>query len=390
MVCQQASASEYWLVFHAGTEIFVALCHGCSSWKEKAMTIELEPVVQSLNASFKDQCAAELDRAAHLFQKYELANTWRFPGYRRRHRCLRQLTGVLPITPVIPPWWEVVPWYIDEPLRGLLLSISPDEFYQGCLTAEREEILLRLRASHPEWGLQRSPRITRILQAMLKEGKDHPSYKLFVNRGTKRWKNTALIVSVHPWDLLTFGCGKSYSSCQHLEHGDSNEQLPANLLDSGLAVAYVANLGENRWQPKRMEARVLLRLLQNGQGKRGILIDRFYGDVGYIETMRQHLTRLIRHHGLGVWQPLHYYEHTATRSYEHLLSFDAYGPLQHFQDYPTPYLDQAKHRHGDLCSWIARYRHWNLYHALEAQVVEIAGSLTEKAQPDAHEEDALF
>jgi hypothetical protein len=295
----------------------------------------------------------DLARAERLYEStYSQANSIPFPGYRSRHRYLLNLCGVHPLimAPQLPPWWQEILLLAPTEVQPVLSQLSAHDFYQGQLNktlfAQLKETG-RACTSTPGWA--RSPRLGKILSSFLPTA--HPLYKQFELRGCKLQENIQLVVSAHPWDVLTMGTSRHYATCQDItgqgEGAYQNKLLPANLLDSGMLVAYIADEPFDRWCIRRMQTRTILRLLWSKQTRKwGVLIDRFYGDVGQMKAMHYTLALLLQQHGLALWCPPFYYQYqqgiyvpVATPN-DPLL--DVRGPQQRFGPYALPYLDQTR------------------------------------------------
>ena len=315
-------------------------------------------------------------QTAHLYDRsYSEASRYPFPGYQRRDSRLLQLCGVTPLVPLLPAWWSDVVQLSPEPLRSLLSHLPAEDFYRGCLgerlVLEMESLVGSLRP-RPIWA--RSPRLGKILLAFLPGGASHPLYRRYQERGSKNWLDLELVVSAHPWDILSMGSGSGFSTCQDLFGGDLawvfNEKLPANLLDGGMAVAYVQQAGGDRWASRRMQARAIVRLLRSADGRDGILIDRCYGDSGRREALLAQLATLLAEAGLPLWIPPWY--NTRGRVTESAgQAFPAYGPYQDFKGLPLPYLDQADSNqdfYWEPWSYCPR----RTFHRLTSSVIEAA------------------
>ncbi|MBE3568417.1 MAG: hypothetical protein IMW90_22090 [Thermogemmatispora sp.] len=317
--------------------------------------------------------ADELEQARARYEKFSLARTVPFPGYRRRHAILRRLCGVYPCRRSIPHWWYTMLDELvsscssaDTPLIDLLREIGEEEFYGGCLlgthVVDFKELGSRF-VSRPAWS--RSPRLARILQAFGQKAMTDEErqrflhlYQRYQNRGGKE-EQPVFIVSAHAWDILSMGSGKSYRTCQALD-GDAvqRRQLPANLLDSGMLVAYIPSSLEaiqDRWTLQRMQARCILRLLFC-RHRWLIYIDRCYGDTSLSDSLRKGITQLLQQHGITYW-------------YRGLFPFSeeddyclAKGPLQFFPG-PLfyPYLDAE-------LMWHEVYQRGRTYHRLQGSL----------------------
>ena len=308
--------------------------------------------------------ASDLARARkRYYSYYSQADSISFPGYRPRHRILRSLCGVYPCERPLPDWWrqELPPLLAEQELRTLLAHVTNDDFYLGRLSDQLARELKQLGQRYdktPPWA--RSPRLGKILLASLPGGASHPLYARYQDRGTKQHESDrAVIVSAHPWDILSMGCSRHFSTCQALDGEnddakDYNDRLPANLLDSGMAVAYVPEADDdNRWELERMQARVILRLMRTRGGIWGVLIDRFYGDQGLCLAMEASLESLLKRAGLPRWVPAHYYRDWEVFHASEEGTVSVYGPLQDFSSYSTPDLDQ--NRFDDGFDWATIY-----------------------------------
>ena len=317
----------------------------------------------------------DIRQTAHLYDRsYSEASRYPFPGYQRRDSRILRFCGVAPLVPLLPAWWSDVVALAPEPLRSLLSRLPAEDFYRGCLgerlTLEMESLVGSLR---PKQAWARSPPLGKILLTFL-PGKRHPLYRRYQERGSKTWLNLELVVSAHPWDILSMGSGCGFSTCQDLFGGDLawvfNEKLPANLLDSGMAVAYVQQAGGDRWASKRMQARAIVRLLRSADGRDGILIDRCYGDPGRREALLAQLAAQFAQARLPLWIPPWY--NTRGRVSESLgQALPAYGPYQDFKGLPLPYLDQADSNQDFYWeSW--SFCPLRTFHRLTSSVIEAA------------------
>jgi hypothetical protein len=262
------------------------------------------------------------------------AETWPFPGYQTRHRLLRQLCQVTPIKPVLPPWWSELCQVLPSNLAATFQSLTPEEFAEGLLTPAHHDQIKR-----QQWG--RSPRLGRILSQALPQKEKHPLFQRFIARGTSHWQKKHMVISVHPWDIITMGSGKGYKTCLHLHHGEWRDGLPATLRDSGLAVCYVVGPSQSRWLVERMEARVLLRLAKS-QTHWGVVLDRFYGDGALIQAMKTALLTILAQTGLSLWIPTPYETSTGDLKISTQQGFSVQGLPQHFGFYPLPLLNQPE------------------------------------------------
>nr|BBH92272.1 hypothetical protein KTA_04710 [Thermogemmatispora argillosa] len=310
-----------------------------------------DTTLASFAGTLADMPADELAQACVRYERFSLARTVPFPGYRRRHAILRRLCGVYPCRRSIPDWWysmlnELPSSSTDSSLIRLLEEIEEEEFYGGCLLGTRAVHFKELGnrfAPRPAWA--QSPRLARILQAlgqgeMTEEARQRflGWYQLYLNRGSKE-EQRVFIVSAHAWDVLSMGSGKGYRTCQALD-GDAPQcrRLPTNLLDSGMLVAYVpASLEaiQDRWTLRRMEARCILRLLFCPRFRRWIIyIDRCYGDVSLVQALREGIVQQLQQRGIAYWWP-----DLSPSSLEDD-DFLVEGPLQFFPaPFSWPYLD---------------------------------------------------
>ncbi|MBO0783619.1 MAG: hypothetical protein J2P37_32815, partial [Ktedonobacteraceae bacterium] len=174
-------------------------------------------------------------------------------------------------------------------------------------------------------------------KAVLPPGERQWRISQYEQRGCSDWERLQMVISTHPWDILTIGAGKGYRSCQHLIDGEQREHLPANLLDQAMLVAYVTDPTQNRWEIKRMYARIIVRLLRSERGW-GILLDRGYGDRGYELALRTTLERHILAKGFPLWEAS---SSLRSQGFQIRSAFYATGPLQRFLSYNMPYLDQV-------------------------------------------------
>ena len=303
-----------------------------------------------------DVSAKDLNTSRSLYSSYySQTRDWPFPGYRQRHRRLLALCGVLQLTaPPLPAWWHKILALAPDEVRGVLSTMPAWDLYQGQLNPEHfAQLKERAGDVQEKPGWARSPRLSRILASFLPGEKQHELYRQFEQRGNKLKADTPLVVSAHPWDILSMGCSRHFSTCQDLTGKAEgahyqNAMLPANLLDNGMVVAYTPDEGSSdRWDLQHMHTRTILRLLWSpGARNWGVLIDRFYGDAGQMEAIRHTLALRFAQLGLAHFSPPRYYQHKQgvfldVASPSDML-LDARGPRQPFGDHPNPYLDQYR------------------------------------------------
>jgi hypothetical protein len=314
---------------------------------------------------------------------YSSAYLLPFPGYRKRHPILQQLCGVQPMAPQLPAWWNDIVALMPECLRPLMERLPAADFYAGKLNPTLEQELRALGkqfATPPTWA--RSPRLGKLLLAMLSDA-SHPLYRRYEQRGYKRWQDVQIVISAHPWDILTMGTSEHFVTCQDLFGREAaaifNEKLPANLLDSGMVVAYVQKACEDRWKIGRMKARIILRLLRTRRDHYGILLDRSYGDAGLATGLITQLDALIAACGLAHWMPPNY------KGHEGIVvcldqPFPAYGLPQQFHGLPLPYLDQGD-MNQDFYWEPCQPMGGASSHRLHAAVVEVPSTFPEGELP---------
>ncbi|MBO0789850.1 MAG: hypothetical protein J2P36_02735 [Ktedonobacteraceae bacterium] len=348
----------------------------------------IDHIHAELNLAFDHAPFAHLCHTVELYNQYYgsgssyyHAHSVPFPGYRPRHRLLRQLTGVFPLEPALPAWWkeEVCPLIQPPELRSLLERISPADFYAGRLTGEREQqfrLLAQERSRRPEWA--QSPKLGRLLKTVLPPEEGHWLISQYEQRGSSGWEPLQIMLSAHPWDVLTMGAGKSYRSCQHLIDGGERDRLPANLLDNGMLVAYVTDPTQNRWDVERMYARIIVRLLRSERGW-GLLLDRGYGDPGYELALRTYLQRHFLAKGFSLWEATY---PIRSQRIQFRSTFYATGPLQQFFTYDPPYLDQTA---ADWSQMIAssRQTYWVYMVSVREVASHHAGQRNKEEERDA-------
>jgi hypothetical protein len=208
-----------------------------------------------------------------------------------------------------------------------LKELSAKEFFTGALlphTQRRIQESFQQAGKIPAWA--RSSRLGKLLQELWSRLPDERNqwtglwHGHYQNRGPAQ---SLLVVSSHPWDILTMGQGLEFRTCQALD-SDWNSHLPANLQDRGMVVAYLLRLvqgdrgpcsvdelaaelaqaQQNRWAPKRMAARVILRLLRSTRNRRwGIYVDRCYGPQELVPHLLAGVRQVVRLHHLPQWLP---------------------------------------------------------------------------------------
>jgi hypothetical protein len=356
----------------------------------------------TLQSSLAGTEGVDVGRVISLYQRYYTrSHLLPFPGYRKRHPLLRMLCGIYACPPQIPNWWyyELIPQLPDEKLRSILTRITPEDFYQGKLNPSLEGEMKSYRQTlRPSPAWTRSPRIGCMLIASLVGGTSHVLYARYLDRGMKKGPNQQVVVSAHPWDILTMGCSRHYQSCQALDGSghkatEYNDQLPANLLDSGMLVAYIPESCEaSRWDLRRMQTRVILRLLRDRAGTWGILIDRFYGDLGQSLALEASLIDILSRASLQRWMPLRYYRDSCALTFDGE-TIGVWGPLQSFGSHWCPYLDQGR-VNEDFC-WVNQPRHGRVYQRLAAYALPCPvgafapnSAPSSKAHPDASSQAA--
>ncbi|MBX5459303.1 MAG: hypothetical protein IRZ31_20615 [Thermogemmatispora sp.] len=333
-----------------------------------------ESTLESFAGTLAD-VSAELVRTQEQYDTFALARLVPFPGYRRRHAILRRLCGIYPCQRSVPSWWhalldELARFGVSPSLIALLREVEEPEFYGGCLLGAHAERLKEIGACsgppRPAWT--RSPRLGKILEALgQREGSEEERqcilrwYQQYQNRGAKEGQRI-LIISAHPWDILSMGSGRSYRTCQALDQENVSSyqrRLPSNLLDAGMLVAYIPSSLEairDRWTLQRMEARCILRLLFCPHLRRWVIyIDRCYGDVSLSQMLRAGIEQLLEQRGI------------ASSGYVGSGSPASFLPVRgRLLSFPDglwePYLD------GDALSWIDLCVHGRSYARLEGHL----------------------